>query len=147
LALSLRAPGLSVGVVLSPFRRRARGVHGAADSAKEREGGREEWAGSGTVHLGQCTVAFLLFPFYLSVFLFPERNCNIWSYQMMLQKCETRSHRCIAISNTATKSLGIFGTHLNLCKNDLGILNAELALLKYLGPSVVDDDVVFLNSK
>jgi hypothetical protein len=53
---------------------------------------------------------------------------------------------CIAISNTASRSLGIFESHLNLFKNDLGILNADWALLKYLGPSVVDDDVVFLNS-
>ena len=81
------------------------------------------WA-LGTVHLGQCTVAF----FYRKGF------SNILSFRMILQKCETWSHNYFAISSTATKSLGIFGVHLNLHNKEKGILKAIFALLKCIRP-------------
>ena len=71
------------------------------------------WA-LGTVHLGQCTVAFSIF------FLQKGGFGNILSFHKILQKCETWSHNYFAISSTATESLGIFGLHLNLFNNEKG---------------------------
>ena len=84
------------------------------------------WA-LGTVHLGQCTVAFFI-SFYRKGF------SNISSFHKILQKCETWSHNYFAISSTATKSLGIFGVHLNLHNKEKGILKAIFALLKCIRP-------------
>ena len=58
------------------------------------------------------------------------------------------AHTCALQFPTLPQKVWTFLEPIGIyAKNDLGILNAELALLKYLGPSVVDDDVVFLNSK
>ena len=104
---------------------------GAPRSLEQRTGEKEEavvgWA-LGTVHLGQCTVAFSIF------FLQKGGFSNILSFHKILQKCETWSHNYFAISSTATKSLGIFGLHLNLFNNEKGILKAVFALLKCIRP-------------
>ena len=81
------------------------------------------WA-LGTVHLGQCIVAFSIF------FLQKGGFSNILSFHKILQKCETWSHNYFAICSTATKSLGISGVHLNLLNNEKGILKAVFCSVK-----------------